>query len=186
MRDADEGVRVQDDDAPAPACEHAGLLPSTEGAADGVQRRAGHLGDLPPGDRELDLDAVRRPPSGLTDQAEQVTGAAREQAAAVEEVLRSVVNAREQVRQITAAMEEQTKQGREIAKASEDVTEQVAAVARAVKEQQAGIEEIVKGIVNTREQFGEVSERLGEHAEQGERLLALARNVTPSSATTWP
>jgi len=55
----------------------------------------------------------------VTNQASQVTQAAKEQAQGVEQIIKGVVNAREQVKQVTAAVKEQALQGQIVIKAVE-------------------------------------------------------------------
>ena len=53
--DAEQPVRIAQHDALAAALDQALLLPGAEYAADGMQRGAGHLGDVLAADREIDL-----------------------------------------------------------------------------------------------------------------------------------
>src|SRR5262249_34924396 len=56
LGDADEGVGIADDDALAAALDDAVLLPAAHDAADGMERRRRHLGDVLAGDRKADGD----------------------------------------------------------------------------------------------------------------------------------
>jgi len=80
----------------------------------------------------------------VTRQAAQMTDVTKEQAKAVEDIVKGIENSREQVRQISAAVAEQAKQGQNIVAAVENVNKQAAQVAQAAREQTQGVEEIIK------------------------------------------
>src|SRR3546814_18958484 len=65
LGDDDEAVRVDDCQLLAAELDDAALLPSREGARDGVPCGAGHLCDVLPGDRKIDKDAAFDAAAGL-------------------------------------------------------------------------------------------------------------------------
>ena len=64
-------VRIAQHDALPSALDQALLLPRAENAADGMQGGAGHLGDVLPADRKIDLDALFDFAAGLLRQPQQ-------------------------------------------------------------------------------------------------------------------
>ena len=64
-------VRIAQHDALASALDQALLLPCAENSAHGVQGGAGHLGDVLPADRKIDLDAMLDLAAGLLGQTQQ-------------------------------------------------------------------------------------------------------------------
>src|SRR6266567_4505792 len=68
---AEQLVRIAQHDALPATLDQALLFPRAENAADSVQRGAGHLGDVLPTDRKIDLHALFDFAAGLLGQPQQ-------------------------------------------------------------------------------------------------------------------